>query len=125
MPEIQHVSSTTTKKGTGTIGVFPRLSLSKVMELPKVIYEQGQGEPVRRLTAFDKLGKAPESGPSRALVTNSSTYGLTKGGYSAEYLEVTERGKHIVAPSNEIQAHEAIMDALFSNPIFTAFVLRF
>jgi len=47
---------------------------------------------VRKLTLFDKIGKSPDSGPSRQLITNSSRYGLTKGGYQAEFLELTPEG---------------------------------
>ena len=54
-------------------------------------YAAGQ-EKVRRLTLFDKLGKSADSGASRQLVTNSSRYGLTKGSYAAEFLELTPDG---------------------------------
>ncbi len=47
---------------------------------------------VRKLTLFDKIGESPDSGPSRQLITNSSRYGLTKGGYQAEFLELTPEG---------------------------------
>ena len=47
---------------------------------------------MRRLTLFDYLHKSPESGPSRTLVTASSKYGITNGGYQAEYIELTELG---------------------------------
>lgn len=106
-------------------GAFPRLPLSQALELPRVIYHLGEGEPVRRLTFFDHLGKKPDSGPSRMLVTTSSAYGLTVGGYQAEYLEITDRGRRIVASGNERDKYEAIYDALFSNSIVSAFVARF
>ena len=48
---------------------------------------------VRKLTLFDKIGKSPDSGPSRQLITNSSLYGLTTGGYQAEFLELTPGGR--------------------------------
>lgn len=104
-------------------GVFPRLPLLQVMELPRAIYDLGQGEMVRRLKVFDQLGKSAGSGPSRALVTISGMYGLTKGGYQADYLELTDTGKKLIAvplrsKSNYILAY----DVLFDNDIFARFI---
>jgi hypothetical protein len=60
------------------------------------IFVVGSGQPVRRLTLFDHLKKAPESGGSRMLIVNSNRYGLTKGSYVAEQLELTEDGRRAV-----------------------------
>lgn len=60
------------------------------------MYENGAGQPVRRVTLFDQLGKSPDSGPSRQLVTNSAKYGLTTGSYQAEFLELTPEGLQAV-----------------------------
>lgn len=107
-------------------GVFPRLPLSQAIEFLQAIFVEGEGEPVRRLTLFDRLKKKPDSGPSRMLVTVSSGgYGLTTGSYQADYLGITERGRRIAAPKNELDKFEAIYDALFANSIFAAFVARF
>jgi len=55
---------------------------------------------VRRLTLFEKLNKEPDSTESRRLVTASGQYGLTKGGYQAEFLELTADG--IEATSDDL-----------------------
>lgn len=39
------------------------------------------------------MGKSPDSGPSRQLIINSNKYGLTKGNYKSEHLEITADGK--------------------------------
>lgn len=114
------------KKEKRAIGVFPRLSLSKSIELLTAIYELGEGEPVRRRTIFDRLGKSAESGPSRVLITASGGgYGLTTGSHKAEYLGITERGRIIATANDPATKYSAIYEALFSNEIFTAFVARF
>lgn len=53
---------------------------------------------LRRTTLFDKLKpkRVPDSGPSRQLVIDSGKYGLTNGGYKAEYLRLTDEGIQIV-----------------------------
>jgi len=108
------------------VGVFPRLSLSKSLELINAIYELGEGEDVRRRTVFDKLGKSPDSGPSRVLIIAcNSGYGLSTGGYQAEYLGLTELGKQVASAKDTYARFTGIYNALFSNEIFAAFVNRF
>jgi len=51
------------------------------------------GEKVRRLTLLQKMDKSPTSGPTKMMITNSGKYGITKGSYAAEYLELTEQGR--------------------------------
>lgn len=99
-------------------GIFPRLSLKKALELPRAIYAVGQGEPVRRLKVFDHMGKSPGSGPSRVLVIVSSMYGLTSGGFQAEYLSLTDLGKKITTDENL----GLIYEILFKNEIFSKFI---
>lgn len=60
--------------------------------LPESIWKYASGEKIRRITLFDELGKSPDSGSSRALITASSKYGFTNGGYQAEYIELTKEG---------------------------------
>ena len=67
------------------------------MELTTAIYEVGSGQPVRRITLFDSLGRSPDSGPSRQWITNGAKYGLTTGSYAAEFLGLTPEGLQAVA----------------------------
>lgn len=108
------------------VGLFPRLSLSRALELPKAIFELGEGEPVRRLLVFNHMGKSPTSGSSRNLViAANSGYGVTTGSYVADYLSLTERGRDIVASADQLTKYQAIYDTLFSNSIFAAFIERY
>lgn len=73
---------------------FPASTFEDALELAETIQKFASGQDkVRKLTVFDKLGRSPDGGPSRQLITNSSRYGLTKGGYQAEFLELTPDGK--------------------------------
>lgn len=80
---------------------FPTTSFQECFEFAKSISEIGAGQKVRRLTIFEKLGKSPDSGPTRALITNCGKYGLTVGSYSADYLELTEKAKQ--ATNDELE----------------------
>ena len=71
---------------------YPASTFEEAMILAEAIQKFAAGQKVRRVTIFDKLGKSADSGTSRQLVTNSSKYGLTKGSYAAEFLELTEEG---------------------------------
>lgn len=75
---------------------FPACSFNEAKELAKAVLEYGSGQPVRRISLFDHLNKSPESGPSRQLITNANKYGLLKGGYQADQLELTASGAKAV-----------------------------
>jgi hypothetical protein len=116
----------TTPAQKRTRGAFPRVPLRRTLELPEAVFRLGDGEPVRRLHVFDHLKKKPDSGPSRTLVTASTSgYGLTTGGTGADYLGLTDRGRVIVAPASEQAKRRAFLDALFENDIFSSFVARY
>lgn len=76
----------------GTLRTFPTFSFQESLQIAEAIQTHAAGAKVRRLTLFDALGKSPDSGTSRMLITNSSKYGLTTGGYQADYLELTPQG---------------------------------
>ncbi|MBU4603440.1 MAG: hypothetical protein KKH66_00915 [Proteobacteria bacterium] len=73
--------------------LFPASSFEEALTLANAIQKHASGQKVRRLTLFDQMGKSPDSGHSRQLIINSNKYGLTKGGYQAEFLELTADGK--------------------------------
>lgn len=75
---------------------FPACSFEEALGFASEIAKYGSGQAVRRLSLFDHLQKAPESGPSRQLITNANKYGIIEGGYAAEYLKLTEDGARSV-----------------------------
>ena len=77
------------KKRTRRVVPYPLCPFEEVIDFAEELYELGSGHKVRRVTLFDHIGKSPDSGPSRTLITNSNKYGLVKGGYQAEQLELT------------------------------------
>ena len=75
---------------------FPAAPFQDAVEFVRGIFEFGSGNPVRRLSLFNHIGKAPESGPSRQLIVNANRYGLIKGNYQSEILEITPDGARTV-----------------------------
>lgn len=82
---------------TRTQRSFPGATFEDALELARQIQRMGSNK-VRRLTLFDEMKKSPHSGASRQLITNSNRYGITKGSYAAEFLELTEDGQAVVSP---------------------------
>lgn len=83
---------------------FPACAFEEALGFAKALHTYGSGKPARRLSLFDHLGKAPDSGPSRQLIVNANKYGLIKGSYSADQLELTPDGERSVdedAPKRE------------------------
>src|ERR1700719_430815 len=58
---------------------FPASSFEEALDFAKAIFRIGSGNPVRRLTLFNELGKSPESSASRQIITNAGKYGLITG----------------------------------------------
>lgn len=91
-----------TKKARKT-SPFASMSAKDCEIIPKSIWKYASGEKIRRLTLFDQLGKSPDSGPSRTLITASSKYGYTKGGYHADYIELTPDGYKAFNPDETVE----------------------
>jgi hypothetical protein len=81
-----------------TVGNFAAAPFEEPLAFAKQVFEFGSGESVRRLRFFDHISKAPDSGASRMLVTNANKYGLIKGNYASEILEMTSDGVRAVDP---------------------------
>lgn len=96
---------------------FPAAPFEDALEFAKSIFSLGAGQPVRRLTLFDELGKSPESGPSRQLITNSGKYGLTAGSYASETISLTELGKRVADEATQSRERKKIEFELAINNI--------
>lgn len=88
-------SMQTKSKRNRTARPFPAGPFGDAFEFAKEIYNLGSGTPVRRLTLFDHLQRTPDSSTSRMLITNASKYGLVKGSYASDVLELTPDGKKV------------------------------
>ncbi|QAT50233.1 hypothetical protein EQM14_10905 [Caproiciproducens sp. NJN-50] len=99
-------SQTTVTEAEGkrkrAIRAFPALSYEESLIIANGIWQYASGQKIRRITLFDQIGKAPESGPSRTLVTSSAKYGITLGGYQADYIELTPDGSVATNPEEEL-----------------------
>lgn len=77
---------------------YPDYTLEEALIIPKAIFELGSETEVRRLTVFDHIGRAPESGPSRTLISTCNKYELINGSAVSDMLSVTDLGAKCVNP---------------------------
>ena len=71
---------------------FPAASFEDSLVIALAMQQLGGDKRVQRITIFEHLKKSPDSGTSRQMVTNSGAYGITSGGYQADYIELTDDG---------------------------------
>ena len=97
--------------------LFPPTSIDEAAAIASVIAQKNAGQPMRRLAVFEELDRSPDSGPSRGLVTASSGYGLTSGGYQAERLKLTDLGRRLAVEGDA----SAKVDAVLNVTVFRKF----
>jgi hypothetical protein len=89
-----------TSQRTRTVRPYPASSFEEALPLAEAIHEYASSEKVRRLTLLKHLEKSPTSSSTMMLITNSTKYGLTKGSYAADWLELTEIGSIASNPAS-------------------------
>jgi len=97
--------------------LFPPVPIEEAQQIARTIAQKNAGQPMRRLDVFEELRKQPDSGPSRNLVTASSGFGLTTGGYKAEILSLTDLGRRLAVDDDR----SAVTDAVLTVEVFRKF----
>ena len=80
-------------KRTRTPRIYPALSFEESLALADGIHTHASGEKVSRLTLLKQMNKSPTSSSTQVLITSSTKYGITKGSYVAEHIELTPQGR--------------------------------
>ena len=97
-------TASSARRGRGPSKTYPTSTFEDALSVAGTIATHGSSDRMRRLTLFDRMGRAAESRQSRELVTSSGRYGLTSGSYQAEFLELTPEGKSVVEESSSRHA---------------------
>lgn len=127
MEEVNEKVSKEVARRKRVVRNFPAAPIEEPLSFARQIFDFGSGEPVRRLTFFDHIDRAPESGASRQLVINAGRYGLIKGGTQSDIIELTPDGKRAVDPQMAArdQARARIKLAIEDIEIFAKLHERF
>ncbi len=104
---------------------YPKNTLKAALKIAQAIQDNNAGQPYNRLDIAQSLDYSPESSGFRTLITSSSRYGLTQGGYAADKIALTDLGKSIVAPRTDEERNEGILQALKNVDLFKKFLERF
>jgi hypothetical protein len=106
---------------------FPAHAFSDALEFAQAIQNSAGDNSVRRILIFDELKRSPESSASRTLITSCSKYGLIKGSYKSESLELTPLGSKATNPDqSQITQSKAQFEAAIEQvSIFKSLYERF
>lgn len=104
---------------------IPSCSLSKAIRVATAIADSYGKHPTKPLRVAEAMGMTPTSGPFRAICGASIAYGLTEGGYNAEFISLTPLGRRIVAPTEEGDDEAAKREATLSPRIIREFLTRY
>ena len=89
----EEVDGHAVRRGRGPTRPFPISPLSDALRLPVSILQYGVDGRIVRRTLLERLEQTKEYNATRDLITSSSKYGLMKGSFASQYLEVTDEGK--------------------------------
>jgi hypothetical protein len=82
-----------TEQRIRTARIYPALSFEESLVLAEAIQTHASGERISRLTLLKQMNLSPTSSATQILITSSGKYGITKGSYAAEHLELTPPGR--------------------------------
>ena len=112
------------QKKKGTL-LYPKHSLRSALRLAESIRDSNAGQPYNRIDLADSIGISPESSTYRLLITASSKFWLTQGGYQAEKIGLTELGRRIVSPMSDEESSSGLLEALYKVEFYKKFFERF
>jgi len=104
---------------------FPRDTVEEALKLAKTIQDQNNGQPMKRIFIADHLKIKPESSNFRYLISSSYRYGLTQGGYQAEYISLTPLGDAITKTKDEKEKLSLLQEACQRVNVWKSFYQRY
>jgi hypothetical protein len=106
------------EKRTRSPRPFPRHSLQESLKIAQAIHDKNNDRPMKPMFVAESIGRKPESSEFRLLLSSSLKYGLTKGSYVSDYIELTPLAIGIIKPVDELQRDLSLKDAAQKPEIF-------
>jgi predicted nucleotide-binding protein len=97
---------------------YPTVPLKDALKVAKAISDNNAGKPYNRVLLADAMGYSASSSSFRELIMASARFGLTKGSYAAESIEMSNLGLRIVRPTSDGERLEAMREAMRAIPLF-------
>ncbi len=117
---------TTKKRGSRlSQSDVPSMSLEKSLTVARAIVDNYASQPATPLQVAKALDVLPSTGPFRMLCGASVAYGLTKGGYNVEKIEVLPLALRILKPKVENDDLKAKVEAFLNPRVIKEFVEKY
>lgn len=97
---------------------FPKHSLEQALRVAKALEDANGGQPLPPIETATALGVSPGSSDFRVILSSSLKYGLTKGSYKSDRIELDGIGREIVEPKTAEERQAAIVRAAMRPPTF-------
>jgi hypothetical protein len=111
----------TSKKRTRTVRPYPVHTLEEASIIASTIQERTSGLPFDRVQLAKALGTTPTSSGFTMKLSSSVKYGLTRGGYNDDRIELTTRGGSATAPQRPGERRRALLEAALNPDLFKRF----
>jgi predicted nucleotide-binding protein len=104
---------------------IPRFPLEKALVIAQAIWDHFAGKGAAPHEIALALDLAPTSGGWRNLCGASIAYGLTEGGYAASEITLTDLGRRIVAPEEDGDDLQAMVEAVQKPRVLGEFLRKY
>lgn len=99
---------------------YPRRCLKEAIDVARTVYQKNAANPMFTITIAEQLGLKGGARAFHQRVTAAANYGLTKGSYVVQKIDLLDRGERIGRGE-----FDAAYDALSLVPLFERFYERF
>ncbi len=123
--ETASTNATVSKRAKVSQTEFPRISLEKALVISHAIWNNFAGKGAAPHDVALALDLAPTSGGWRSLCGSSIAYGLTEGGYGASEITLTDLGRRIVAPEEDGDDLQAMLEAVQKPRVLGEFLKKY
>lgn len=103
----------------------PNNSIDEALRIPQALVDHYAGEPATPLQVASALNMTPTSGTFRNLCGSSIAYGLTSGGYNAQFISLEPMGKRIVQSLEEGDDIVAKREAVLQPRVLGEFIRKY
>lgn len=104
---------------------LPIHSIKHALRIAQAIWDNFAGKGAAPHQIAMAINMSPTSGTWRNLCGSSIAYGLTDGGYNASQITLTDLGHRIVAPTEEAEDAQAIVEAILKPRILNEFFHKY
>lgn len=109
------------RKRTRVVRPYPVYNLRETIDVAATIHEKNSGLPFDRVLLAKAMGTTPTSSAFTMKLNASAKYGLTTGGYNDDKITLTSQGASVVAPKDNDERRQALLQAAMEPELFRRF----